>query len=149
MSPMGPQGTTSAPTRFSFGRSLVWAAALVVVLVAGAVLARSPRGGHALTALRQRWREMHTPGSGRERVLSPDVLAMVATMRAAGAQSFRFTPALGNEIRIAPFLVEAAWPIECRVSDENIVGYAGELRSRSDCVVLNVAGELAFAHCHL
>jgi hypothetical protein len=117
--------------------------------VASVVVARLPKTSHALTAFRRRWREMHTPGSGRERVLSPDVLTMVATMRDAGAQSFSFTPTLGNEIRIAPFIVEASWPIECRVSDENVVGYAGELQSRTECVVLNVVGELAFAHCHL
>jgi hypothetical protein len=74
---------------------------------------------------------------------------MVALMQQAGVRDFRFTPALGDEIKIAPFLVEASWPIECRLADETVVGYASELRSRTDCSVLNVTGDLALAHCSL
>jgi hypothetical protein len=96
-----------------------------------------------------RWREVHKPGSGRERVLHPDVLRMVTAMQAAGMRTFRFTPALGNEIKIAPFLLEASWPIECRLADENVVGYAEDFRSRAECVVVNTAGGLALARCHL
>ena len=124
--------------------------ALIVGLAAPCfALARRPTGTRALHAVVSRWHEMHTPGSGRERVLSPDVLATVAALQRAGARSFRFTPSLGDEIRIAPFVLEASWPIECRLTDENVVGYARELQARPDCVVLNVAGELALARCHL
>jgi hypothetical protein len=92
---------------------------------------------------------MHTPGSGRERVLPPEVPAMVAAMQAAGVRSFRFTPDLGGRVEIAPFLVEASWPIECRVADEHVVGRTRELSSRPDCVVIHSTGELALARCRL
>jgi hypothetical protein len=74
---------------------------------------------------------------------------MVALMQKAEVRTFRFTPALGKEVGIAPFILEASWPIECRLADENVVGYASELRSRTDCSVVSVTGELALAHCPL
>jgi hypothetical protein len=106
-------------------------------------------GPSATRALAARWREIHTPGSGRARVLTPDVLAVVAALESAGARSFMFTPALASEAGIAPFVLEASWPIECRPSAEHIVGYARELATRPDCVLLRVVGKVAVARCHL
>jgi hypothetical protein len=122
----------------------------VGVFVSGlAVFAHQPRGARVLHALGRRWHEMHTPGSGRESVLPPDVLDTVTAMQKAGVRTFRFTPELGNSIGIAPFLVEAIWPIECRLEDENVLGYVHEFPGRPDCRVVGVHGELALAHCRL
>jgi hypothetical protein len=133
----------------SSSRMVLVALAVAALGAAGFIASRRPVGRRAIAAFGRRWREMHTPGSGRERVLPPDVPEMVAAMQKARVRTFRFTALLGNTIEIAPFLVEASWPAECRLADENVVGYASELRSRTDCSVIDVTGELALAHCHL
>jgi hypothetical protein len=117
-----------------------WVLGLAVVGAAGPGAAR---------ALVDRWREIHTPGSGRERVLTPDVLAVVAALESAGARSYMFTAALASETGIAPFVLEASWPIECRLSAQHVVGYAHELAARGDCVLLRVVGKVAVARCPL
>jgi hypothetical protein len=82
-------------------------------------------------------------------VLSLEVLELLAALQRSGAREFMFTAALANDGAIAPFLLEASWPIECRLKAEHVLGYARELSPRRDCVVLHVVGEVALAHCHL
>jgi hypothetical protein len=133
----------------ALGAALVLGAAVVGFVGAGLAATRRPAGARAVRAIVLRWHELHTPGSGRERVLEPEVLSLVAALERAGGRTFRFTPSLASDVAIAPFLLEASWPIECRLTAEEVVGYAREFPSRRDCVVLNVAGRLALARCHL
>jgi hypothetical protein len=128
---------------------VVFVAAAVLAAGGGAVASRTPKGRRALGAAAARWREMHTPGGGRARIMDADVLGMVAAMQAAGVRTYRFTPKLGDEITIAPFLVEASWPIEVRLEDETVVGYVADFPPRADCAVKAVVGRLSLAHCHL
>ena len=88
------------PRRWTSGRDAVaaWLLGLAVLGLAGPNAAR---------ALSSRWREVHTPGSGPERVLAPEVRDLRAALQRAGARAFMFTPALASETAIAPFLVEA------------------------------------------
>jgi hypothetical protein len=106
-------------------------------------------GPRAFRGLASRWHEIHTPGSGRARVLAPDVLEVATALQRAGAGTFELTPSLASEAAIAPFVLEASWPARARTSAAHVVGYARELVPRSDCVVLHVGGRLALARCHL
>ena len=90
---------------------------------------------------------MNTPNTGRQRALPPDVLQVVAVLETAGWRHYRFSPRLENDVEVAPFIVEAGWPIECHLADDNVVGYLDELRQTASCTVLGSSGELAIAHC--
>jgi hypothetical protein len=122
----------------------VGAVALVGAIGLAVVLARRPAVVRAAVA---RWREMNTPNAGRQGGLPPDVLQVVAVLEAAGWRHYQFSPRLEDEVKIAPFIVEAGWPIECHLADDNVVGYLDELRQTPSCRVLGLSGELAIARC--
>ena len=124
--------------------------ALAVLLLAApfaVALARPHLASRLLHSGAARWREMHTPGGGRDRILQPDVLQIVASMRKLGWQHYRFAPRLENDVEVSPFIVEASWPIRCRLSDDNVVGYRDELTTGSSCQLIDVIGKYALAHC--
>ena len=122
---------------------------VAVALVGGPALAikRSPRIGRLVQAAAARWREMNSPDTGRDRVLDPEVIGIVGAMKAAGWRHYAFASRLENDVALSPFIHETAWPIVCRLSDDNLVGFVDELRGQSSCAVIAVIGELALGHC--
>ena len=118
---------------------------LALVLAA----ARLPVARRTLARVARRWTEIHTPGAGRDRILDPRVLGIAAKLGEQGIRTYRLTSRLGGSIGLAHYIVEAAWPIECREQDTNVVGYVSDFRERADCAVVASAGELAIAHCPL
>jgi hypothetical protein len=122
-------------------------AVLLALGAAGGVVRRSGRARSLLTSAAARWREMHTAGAGRARALPHDVAEVVAILQAAGVKSFRFSPALEENIDLAPFVVEAAWPIHRTKDGAAVVGYATELAQTPACTLIGTAGKLALGHC--
>ncbi|HVX94052.1 MAG TPA: hypothetical protein VHK47_03990 [Polyangia bacterium] len=125
------------------------AAVVVVAAIIVIVGARRPAALRAIAAVTSRWREMHTPGGGRDRIVPAQTRAFVDLMRSAGISHYRFTPKLGDDIEFAPFILEASWPIEVREQDEIVAGYTSEFAARKDCTVVGVAGKYTLARCHL
>jgi hypothetical protein len=70
-------------------------------------------------------------------------------MRSERVTNYRFSVHLGNAIDIAPFVVEASWPTECRLESSNVAGYVTDFDRRPDCQVIATVGELALAHCRI
>jgi hypothetical protein len=129
-------------------RGIVAVVGLVVVLASVVAFAKSARLARVLRGGAARWREIHTPGAGREQALPPEVLNVVKAMQAAGWRSYRFGARLENNVEISPYIAEAAWPITCRLSDDNVVGYLKELVDAGpSCDVIRVVGEFALGHC--
>jgi hypothetical protein len=130
-------------------RRAVVAAVVVAVAITTLVGSRRPAAARMVAAVTSRWREMHTPGGGRDRIVPRETRAFVALMRSAGISHYRFTPKLGDDIEFAPFILEASWPIEVREQDEIVAGYTSEFAARKDCSVIGVAGKYTLARCHL
>jgi hypothetical protein len=145
MSGTGELAPAASPT----ARRAAVVALVALVVVVAILAARKPAVARIVSAAKARWREMHTPGGGRDRIVAPEVRAFVDVMRGAGISHYRFTPKLGDDIQRAPFILEHSWPIEVRSEDENVAGFASELAERKDCAVIGVAGKYALARCHL
>lgn len=145
MSGIGELARAASPA----ARRAAVAALVALVAVVAVVGSRRPAVARVVTAATSRWREMHTPGGGRDRIVPPETRAFVALMRSAGISHYRFTAKLGDDIQRAPSILEHSWPIEVRSEDENVAGFASELAERKDCTVVGVAGKYALARCHL
>ena len=142
------------------GRLLLWTrriAAWVGVMLLGAAMAISsaPKvselGNLALLRI-ENWtyleQQLKVPGSGLE-ALHPDIGAAVKLLRAAGAPSYRLSPAIRqDEVRQDVFLTqrieETAWPIPFDASAHFVIRKAEENLS---CRQLAAEKGMAIDYC--